>query len=253
MTATVTEPRLVRRNYGRGHGYRLDGEKIVGVTTALNVLAKPALVNWAAKEAAKRAVDEWDELALLSVSERLERIQFGARDVTRAAALRGNEIHDLGQALAEGREVDVPDEHVGPVEAYARWLDKWDIHTIGAETPLASVTHKYGGTADLWGTVGARDGQRALLDIKTGKGIYAEVAWQLAGYRYSEVCHIDGREVPTPEVDAVYVAHVLPDDVRMLPIEVTPATHRAFLYILQTWREVQAAEEWNPVGSAIQP
>jgi hypothetical protein len=245
--------RLVRRNYGRGHGYKLDGEKIPGVTTALDVLAKPALVRWAAEEAAKRAVDEWDTLAELPISERLERIRWGARDKTQAAALRGTQIHDLGHALAEGRDVDVPPEHVGPVQAYARWFEKWDIQPVAAETPLASVTHKYGGTSDLWCEIGKRDGQRALVDIKTGKGIYQEVAWQMAGYRYSDLCVVDGEEIPTPEVDAVYVAHVLSDDVRMIPVECTPATFRAFLYILQTWREVQAAAEWNPIGEAIQP
>lgn len=248
MTAAA---RLVRRNYGRGHGYKLDGEKIVGVTTALGVLAKPALVNWASEQAAKRAVDEWDQLAQMPVSERLERIRYGARDISGAAALRGNQIHELGQKLAEGVEVDVPPEHVGPVEAYAKWLDRWDVTTLAAETPLGSATHRYGGTADLWGHVG-KTGEHALLDIKTGKGIYQEVAWQLAAYRYSELCLIDGLEVTTPEVEAVYVAHVLPDDVRMIPVEAGPQTFRAFLYILQAWREVQAATEWNPIGEAIQ-
>lgn len=253
MTATGTTPRLVRRNYGRGHGYKLDGEKVIGVTTALDVLAKPALVNWAAEEAAKRAVDEWDELAALPVSARLERIRYGARDKSRAAALRGTQIHELGQKLAEGAEVDVPPEHVGPVQAYARWLDKWDVTTLAAETPLASIQHKYAGTADLWGTVGKRDGVTALLDIKTGKGVYTETAWQLAGYRYSELIQIDGLERATPEVEAVFVAHVLPDDVRMVPVEAGPREFRSFLYILQTWREVEAAKEWPLIGEAIQP
>ena len=246
--------RLVRRNYGRnGHGYKLDGEKIVGVTTALGVLAKPALVNWAAEEAAKRAVDEWDTLAELPVSQRLERIRYGARDKTRAAAIRGTQIHDLGQQLAEGKDVDVPDEHLGPVQAYARWMDQWDVHPLAAETPLASVAHQYGGTADLWATVGKLRGEPYLLDIKTGKGVYAEAAWQLAAYRYADLMLVEGNEVPVPEVAGVYVAHVLPDDVRMLPVEADPATFRSFLYILQTYREVEAAKEWDLIGAAVQP
>lgn len=248
----MTEPRLKRRNHGRSHSYMLDGEKVVGVTTALNVLAKPALINWAAKEAAKRAVNEWDELAQLPISERLERIQYGARDVTRAAALRGNQIHDLGEKLAKGIEVDVPDEHVGPVNAYARWLDKWDVEVLGTETPLANVANRYAGTADLWGRVGKLDNALYLLDIKTGKGVYAEVAWQLAAYRYADLFVVDGVEQAVPEVAGVYVAHVLPDDVRMIPVEANPQVFRAFLYILQTWREVQFVEQWPLIGSAIE-
>lgn len=248
----MTEPRLKRRNHGRNHSYMLDGEKVVGVTTALSVLAKPALVTWAAKEAAKRAVDEWDTLAQLPLSERLERIQYGARDVIRAAAVRGNEIHALGERLANGEDVDVPDAHVGPVEAYARWLEKWDVETLATETPLGSTQHKYGGTADLWGRVGKLDNALYLLDIKTGKGIYDEAAWQLAAYRYADLMQIDGAESPVPEVAGVYVAHVLPDDVRMVPVEANPQVFRAFLYILQTYREVQAVKEWPLIGTAIE-
>lgn len=245
--------RLQRRNYGRGHGYKLDGEKIVGVTTALGVLDKPALRDWFARQAAERAVDEWDELALLPVSQRLERIRYGARDTAQAAALRGTEIHDLGHKLAEGGEVDVPPEHKGPVEAYARWLDQWDVTPWAAETPLASVTHKYGGTADLWATVGGLGGEPFLLDLKTGKGVYEETGWQLAAYRYADLLQTEGEEVTVPEVSGAYVAHILPDAVRMLPVEAGPRTFRSFLYILQTYREVEATREWPLIGSAVDP
>ena len=243
--------RLERRNYGRGHGYRLDGEKIVGVTTALGVLAKPALVNWAADQAARRAVDEWDRLSSLPVSDRLEFIKRGPRDVLRAAALRGTEIHALGEQLVHGDTVDVPDEHKGPVEAYARFLDEWQIDPIASETPVASITHRYGGTADLWCRIGIRGGAVALVDIKTGKGVYDETAFQLAAYRYSELIQPEkGVEIPTPAVDMVYVAHVLPDAVRMVPVVADEQTFRSFLYILQVYRAVEACAEWPLIGSA---
>ena len=34
----MTAPRLERRNYGRNLGYKIDGEKVPGVTTALNAI-----------------------------------------------------------------------------------------------------------------------------------------------------------------------------------------------------------------------
>lgn len=246
-------PRLVRRNYGRGHGYQLDGEKIVGVTTAIGVLDKPALRNWYAEEAAKRAVNEWERLTELPITERLDYIKRGARDKTTAAALRGTQIHTLGQSLAHGEDVDVPPEHVGPVEAYARFLDKWDIQPLASETPLANLTHKYGGTADLWGTIGKRDNAAALIDIKTGKGIYSETGLQLAGYRYSDLIQIDGAEVVTPQVDLVYVAHVLPDDVRMLPVVADERVFRQFLYVLQAYRATEEWKDWPLIGSGVTP
>ena len=250
----MTGVRLERRNYGRGHGYKLDGEKIVGVTTVIDVLDKPALRQWYANEAAKRVVDEWDRIVGMAPSERLEFVKYGARDVMRAAALRGTQIHDLGEKVTHGEPVDVPDEHKGPVEAYARFLDEWDIEPIASETPLFNATHRYGGTADLWCRVGRRDNAVALLDIKTGKGVYDEVGLQLAAYRFSEFIQPEkGVEIPTPEVDLVYVAHVLPDDVRMVPITANEVVFRDFLYILQAYRHREACEEWPLVGTAELP
>lgn len=255
MTATAAaEPRLKRRNYGRGHGYTIDGEKVLGVTSIIDVLDKPALRNWYAEQAAKRAVDDWDRIAEMPISERLEYIRWGPRDTVRAAAIRGTEIHDLGHKLATGAEVDVPDTHRGPVEAYARWLDEWQVEPIASETPLASITHRYGGTADLWGRVGVRDNGVALLDIKTGKGVYNETALQLAAYRYSELIQPEaGVEIATPEVDLVYVAHVMPDAVRCLPVIADRGTFRDFLYVAQAKRMMNRWDDWPLIGAAATP
>lgn len=252
MSAAATAQRLVRRNYGRGHGYKLDGRKAVGVTTVLDVMDKPALRNWYAKTAAERAVNEWDTIATMPVAERLTYIQYGPRDKVQKAALRGNQIHDLGEKLAHGEEVDVPPEHVGPVEAYARWLDEWEVEPIAAETPLAHTEHGYAGTADLWARVGARDGAVCLLDIKTGSGVYNETGLQLAAYRYSNLMQPEkGVEIETPAVDLVYVAHVNPDHVRTLPVVADEHVFRTFLYLLQIHRARTSWEEWPLIGSPV--
>ena len=54
-------PRVRRRNHGRGHSYQIDGDKVIGVTTAIgNGLPKPALTRWAAREVASFVVDNKD-------------------------------------------------------------------------------------------------------------------------------------------------------------------------------------------------
>lgn len=248
--------RLARRNYGRGHGYTIDGKKVIGVTTVLNALSKPALTSWAARMAADEAVNNWERLAELPPMERHHRIAQAHRNYTKKAALRGTDIHVLGDKVAHGIEVDVPEEHRTEVEAYARFLDRWDVTTIATETPVASLSRAYAGTADLWCTVGKLGGARVLLDTKTGKGVYAETALQLAAYRYADVWQPNGKdsEEPLPPVDAVYVAHVLHDDVEMLPVTADERVFRIFLYAQQIAIE---NDRWKSgetlIGGAVTP
>ena len=114
-------PRLERRNYGRGHGYKIDGYKVPGVTTVLGEsLPKPALIDWAARTTAAAAVDRWDELGALPPSQRLKALE-GARwgfspwhyrllDVEAYAmgVLGWDEMHGLA-TIAEALGVDQPD------------------------------------------------------------------------------------------------------------------------------------------------
>lgn len=233
--------RLKMRRYGaNGHGYTLDGEKVPGATTILNALPKE-LKQWAADCAANYAVEHWDQLGEESLTKRLDKIRFAYKDVVSAAAVRGTRIHALGEQLQAGA-VDVPEELRGPVEAYARFLDLWQITPIATETPLCHTGQLYAGTADLWAEVGVRDGARALIDLKTGKSVYESTVLQLAAYRYADVWQPNGpaSEESLPAVDQVWVAHILPDDVRMLPIECGPEQWRQFLYVKQTWLWLQA-------------
>lgn len=171
--------RLVRRNHGRGHSYRLDGEKVVGVTTVCGNLPKNALVEWAGKVTAAYAVDHWDDLAAQPPSMRLDTLTRARYAASSSAALRGTEIHALGEAVSNGQEVDAG-EHVAEVEAYARFLDRWAVEVIATETPLAHTRYRYAGTADAWARFGRGPlaGARVLLDIKTGRGVYDSTALQ---------------------------------------------------------------------------
>jgi hypothetical protein len=232
-------PRLVRRNHGRGHSYRLDDEKVVGVTTACGNLPKNALVDWAGKVTAAYAVDHWDDLAALPPSMRLDTLTRARYQASSTAALRGTQIHALGERVSNGQEVDAG-EHTGEVEAYARFLDRWAVEVIATETPLAHTLYRYAGTADAWVTFGRGPyaGARVLLDIKTGRGVYDSTALQLTAYRFADIWQPSGpeSEEPLPPVDAVAVAHILPDAVELLPVEADDKQFRQFRYLLETTR-----------------
>lgn len=250
MTAAA---RLVRRNAGRGHWYMVDGVKVPGVTTVCGNLPKRALVDWAGRVTAEYAVDHWAELDAAPPSERLNTLTRARFNATSAAALRGNQIHALGERVSHGESVDAG-PHQTEVEAYARFLDRWDVEVIATETPVAHTTIGYAGTADAWATFGRGDlaGARVLLDIKTGRAVYDETALQLTAYRHADVWQPDGpdSEQPLPWADAVVVAHVLTDDVEVVPIVDDERHWRQFRYLLETTRWLDAGP-W--IGSPLMP
>lgn len=237
------------------HRYRVDGRPQPSVTTVLGNLAKPALVGWAAKMAAEYADTNWHDLAQLTSEGRRQRIAAAYRTQNDQAKTRGTSLHTIAQDLVAGKPVAVT-EHQAETTAYARFLDQWDIQPLGVETLLASTTYGYAGTADLWATIGALDGQRALLDLKSGKGVYPEAALQLAAYRWADFLQDDdGAELPVPDVDACYCIHLdapAGDDgtraepvVRLVPMNVTRDTLNTFLALLDVhrWKRAHAVGE----------
>lgn len=249
----------------RGHAYKLNGSKVPSVTANLkDGFPSPALITWAARETAKAAVDRWEELAELPVTERLDQLRGAAWDRRDAAALRGTEIHDLGEKLVHGEPVEIPDAHVGPVNAYARFLDRFDVQPILVERPVACVTHWWAGTFDLRARLS--DGTDWLLDLKTGKGVYESHALQLAAYAHAEVYVDEQGEVrgwSPPERCAV--VHLTPDSAELVPVDaglLSYVMYRHAAVVGKFRRDVKAnqdalrkdaeVEPW-PVGRAIDP
>lgn len=252
--------RFQRRNYGTGHGYTLDRKKIPGVTTVKNMKASPGLTGWAARAAADYVLDEWGEIVAMAPSQRHKMISTAHDRARNQASTRGTRIHALGEKVAYGEPVEVPDELRGPVEAYARFLDQWQIEALHTEIPCCNTTYRYGGTADVIGTsalprmVDMLEGLPFMLDVKSGNAVYRETALQLAGYRHCDLALIDGLEVAMPETSPKsFVAHVTPDGVEMLPVDAGQSSFSAFLYLLGVYRWDQACWDDPPIGRAIWP
>ena len=247
----MSAPRLVRRNHGRGHSYTLDGVKVPGVTTVTGNLPKTTLIDWAGRVTAAYAVDHWDELAQQPPSARLDTLTRARWQASSKAALRGTQIHALGERISHGEQVDAG-EHQAEAEAYARFLDRWAVEVLATETPCASTRWGYAGTADAWAVFGrgAYAGQRVLLDIKTGRGVYDETALQLTAYARCDLWQPDGpaSEQEQPPCDAVVVAHILTDTVELLPVDASDQQFRQFQYLLQTTRWL---DDGPYIGAAV--
>ncbi len=145
-------------------GYKLDGERIPGVTT-ISGLLKPAgpLMHWA-----------W-ELGLKGQD---------YKSVRDEAAAAGTVMHSLIEQDWHGKTFDrasvAPDilakaDHA--FEAYKKWAAQTQLRVTHPEVSLVSRTHRFGGTID-GALVG---GDVALLDFKSSNGIYQDMLVQVAG------------------------------------------------------------------------
>ncbi|GAU66684.1 hypothetical protein SSP35_03_03320 [Streptomyces sp. NBRC 110611] len=238
---------LVRTETQKGHAYTLDGEPAPGVTTLISGgLPKPALVGWAAKSAARYAVDHWRALAPLVASgeadaayDEIRRAPFRERN---AAAARGTEVHRYADALSRDEDTEVPEELYGYVAACAGFLDDWGVRPLLREAPVGSRAHGYAGTLDLVAELPG--GQVALFDYKTSRsGVWPDTALQLAAYRYADF-HLndDGTESPMARLNitATYAVHLREDGYAVVPLDTSEETFQLFLDVAAVARADKA-------------
>ncbi|KKL03831.1 hypothetical protein LCGC14_2622160, partial [marine sediment metagenome] len=87
---------------------------------------------------------------------------------------------------------------------------------------------------------------RLLVDYKTGKGVYPEVALQLAGYRYADTFlgGPDASETTMPQVDGCAVLHLREDGYDLIPIRVDDDTFTTLQYTREMHRwQIEGSKE----------
>jgi hypothetical protein len=238
---------------GKGHSYTLDGEPVPGVTTIINQgVPKPALIDWAARQSAGYAIDNWAELAKLNSSERLRRIERARFEILRGASVRGTDVHQLALRLAAGQEVDVPEQLEGHIDAYLQFATDWQPVELLTEVVIGNRRHRYMGTLDTLAQLA--DGKTWLLDWKTGQsGIWPEAALQLAAYRHAEFyLNAVGNEQPLPRVDQAGCIWLRADGYDLVPVDTSPETFRVFLYAQQVARFCSDPRE-RYIGGMLAP
>lgn len=236
-----------RINRGRSHSYQLDGQKVLGVTTILGkAWPKPALIDWAARETASYAVNNWDELNDKPIAQRLNELTRARFATSNEAKLKGTAIHDLAQRLAAGVEVEVPDDYVPYVDAYLAFVRDWEPAELMVERPVFSRRYNYAGTPDLVAVL--KDGKTWLLDWKTGVkgGVFLDHVLQLAACRFAEFAlDDDGNEVPMPHIDATGIVTITDHGYALYPVEANANAFRVFRILNYIANEMIEREgEW---------
>ncbi len=189
-------------NYGRKkHAYFLHGKNVFvpGVTTILKRLDKPALIQWAANQAADYFRDALGDFRPIGENgERGPQAIIGDADVTRIseaarkahknvvkdAADVGTQIHGLCQKIFQGDMINLPPNtdhriHNG-LKAIREWIAANDVTPIESERIILSQKWFYAGTCDLLATVNRKI---SVVDFKTGKAVYMEHRLQTAAYQ----------------------------------------------------------------------
>lgn len=204
-----------------------EDQRFWSVTTVIGALDKPALMYWAAEEAAKAAVasmrslparvEEEGEEAVIKwlrdarfrrPKDRLSNADLGTvfHDAAQTYALTGirpttDELEQLvsakGGAKFEGvkAEAAVLSQFL---DRFDGWLQRFSPSYQATEVTVYDPTYGYAGTADGFLTV---DGFRAIIDYKTSREPFdsrgnsktpypEQVGLQLAAYRYAEAAAV---------------------------------------------------------------
>ncbi|MCA9333680.1 PD-(D/E)XK nuclease family protein [Candidatus Saccharibacteria bacterium] len=186
------------------HVYKIDGDRAYGVTTALSVINKPFLIQWAAKQAAdyvKATVVPGKPLDEVEIQQLVDGAKNAHRKTRDGAADMGTYIHNYIEAFVRGEN---PAKPINPklakvVNKFHEWWDTANVEIIKPERMLCSPTHMLAGTADLICKI---DGKLTVVDWKTGSGIYPEMFLQLAAYAL-----MLEEEYPDQKVEQLYVVN----------------------------------------------
>ena len=247
------------------HRYWINGEgPYPSVTTILDVLHKPALIEWLQNQTAIAAMLHLPELIGKSVEEGVEAIRAYPRSIRDNAAKLGSSVHLLADMAPRASETDSKAFEVSPdafpyLEAFRgflAFLEAQGGRIISSEHAVWNQTEGYAGTYDLIVSLPKNELSKAmgladelwLLDIKTGKGYYADYGLQLSAYAHAEyiVLPNDPTLYPMPQVQHTAVLHLRPDQYegpmsqgwRLVEYPTTDRDYMAFLAALELY-------QWN--------
>lgn len=201
--------------------YRFQGRDLPSVTTLRRMAGLPyGLAAWQLSKVVERATSETETLTAMLNRPKRPREHADKIDAKRraeagkwlraasneerdAAAALGTAVHDAASRgltpdtlpdpfvfVKDGQEVSLDAADIAPRLGWFRdWLDRSQATIIASEFQVANLTVGYAGSCDLM--VRFPTGAQWIVDLKTGKGLYAEHALQVLAYRNAEVVFHD--------------------------------------------------------------
>lgn len=221
--------------------YEFNGQKLLSVTSYRRVLGLGfGLHNWVIKQVVDAAV--MTDRGPLGDDEYRRSLWKAARAKRDAAANLGTAVHEAAEVglRAVSLPKDVRPEDVEPfLNQFHLAMNELGFKTLLSEAQVFNLTLAYAGSLDLvveatkdLPKYGISKGDRIVVDLKTGKGIYNDHALQLGMYFGAEFVGgydpFDDKDVIYPDqtdilnsVVSTGVLHLRPDEWEYVPIPIT--------------------------------
>lgn len=247
---TTPKVKTVRIGGDRWYVDPLTGDKVPGVSSVKDTLAKPGLLYGAVKVAATYAVDNVRELAAIAENDRDAAIDLVKRAHTRAWSAKagsGTGVHAIVEDLLNGKKgIRVSPEQRKYIVQYALFVKEFDVRALYVEATVWNSTIGYAGTLDTILELSLTQDQaamaglpvqtsdlavyRAIVDTKTGaSGVWSETALQQVAYKNAEyMLSANGDREDMPFVDFTAALWLRPDGFALIPLDSGPATWAAF-------------------------
>lgn len=241
----------------RDRFYTIEGQRLPSVTTVLDIIAKPALGPWYAKEERRhfeaamlevlaRPGARDPEYVLAAVADAVTGVKAADREKQKAAAI-GTAVHagiewELRRQLGEdpGPDPRLPEAAAWAVESWKDWARSVHLEPLAIERTVYCLACGYAGTLDLYARV---KGVPTVLDWKSGKAIYPEAFLQNLAYRHAAA----GAGLASSQGLIVRLPKQLDDPAwEVMPVPAT-LTLEDFLAALRLWRW-QRAMNGQPTG-----
>jgi len=229
---------------GRKYVWPPTGEVFPSVTTILSAINKPQLIDWAAKQAAIYAVKEQPRLSKMEASLAVNEIATTHKRITELSSEIGTHVHECIES-----QINEDMEEHNPWPEQMRHFDAWkqvyQPEFLLTEATVYNRSVCYAGTLDIVANI---NGVTTLIDIKTGKSIWPEVALQCAAYANGEFI---GRhdtvndkwcEMKPPVIEAAAVLHLRMTGWRFVEVDISPEVFQSFRHVNEVFR-------WQAYGS----
>jgi hypothetical protein len=244
---------------------------VPGVTSIVGMLPKQDFLGpWQAGMAADLAIDSFDYLSQMAGRDRAGARRYiagAARRYTEVRSKLGSRAHDVFERLMNGEDVDyVHPDIENHVEHFRQFMVAVNPELVRAEDVAWSYAHEYAGSFDailrVWVDV-QPDGKLVItpdrsgtpilvmVDYKTSKATYSDVALQLAAYRYADVIiDPEGVETPMPEIDSAAVLHITDDQWSFKGVRADLDVFEHFLNLRRTFTWVREDSK-DVIGKAL--